>query len=620
MRALVQPPGFQQPQYAPRQQLQPQQANEKSELEELKLMCKSQVVSIKTLENQFGQITNALLNRQPGTLPSDIEVPGKREAKEQEVEVKPRKTIIKNTPPEGNTGEKQIYPPLPFPKRLQKKKLDKQFEKFLEVFKKLHINIPFAEDLEQMPSYAKFMKGILSRKVKLDDLETFALTEECSVVLQQKLPPKLKDPGSFIIPCTIGKVSFNRCLCDLGASINMMPLSIFKQLDLPDPKPTYITLQLTNRSITYPRGIVEDVLVKVEKLIFPADFVILDFEEDKKILITLGRPFLATGQTLIDVQKGELTMRVLDQDVTFNVFNAMKFPTENEECLKVELVDSVVTSELDQLLRSDALEKALLGNSDSEDDEGEEQLQYLNTSPWKRNIDMPFESLGMEELKKAHKRLKPSIEEAPTLELKPLLEHLSDEEKLMRILREFKSAIVWTIADIKGINPSYCMHKILLEEGSKPTVEQQRRLNPIMKEVVKTEILKWLDAGIIYPISDGSWVSPVQCVPKKGGITVVANKKNELIPTRTVTGWRVCMDYRKLNKATRKDHFPLPFIDQMLDRLAGHEYYYLLEGYSGYNQICIAPEDQEKTTFTCPFGTFAFKQVSFGLCGTPAIF
>ena len=130
----------------------------------------------------------------------------------------------------------------------------------------------------------------------------------------------------------------------------------------------------------------EDVLVKVDKLIFPTDFVILDFEEDKKIPIILGRPFLATGRTLINMQKGELTMRVLDQDVTFNIFNAMKVPMENEECLKVEMVNSVVTSELDQLLRFDALEKALLGNSDSEDDEGEEQLQYLNASPGKGKL------------------------------------------------------------------------------------------------------------------------------------------------------------------------------------------------------------------------------------------
>ncbi|KAL4361219.1 hypothetical protein GQ457_04G019150 [Hibiscus cannabinus] len=141
-----------------------------------------------------------------------------------------------------------------------------------------------------------------------------------------------------------------------------------------------------------------------------------------------------------------------------------------------------------------------------------------------------------------------------------------------------------------------------------------------MKKVVMKEIIKWLDAGIIYPISDSSWVSHVQCVPKKGGMTVVTNEANELLPTRTVTGWRICMDYRKLNKETKKDHFPLPFIDQMLDRLAGKAYYCFLDGYSGYNQIAIAPEDQEKTTFTCPYGTYAFRRMPFGLCNAPATF
>src|SRR5436189_4959260 len=125
------------------------------------------------------------------------------------------------------------------------------------------------------------------------------------------------------------------------------------------------------------------------------------------------------------------------------------------------------------------------------------------------------------------------------------------------------------------------MHKILMEESYKPTVQPQRRLNPTMQEVVKKEILKLLDAGIIYPISDSQWVSPIHIVPKKGGMTVIRNEKNELIPTRTITGWRVCVDYRKLNDATRKDYFPLPFIDQMLERLAGHEYYCFLDGYSG---------------------------------------
>ncbi|KAK9222121.1 hypothetical protein WN944_010553 [Citrus x changshan-huyou] len=129
------------------------------------------------------------------------------------------------------------------------------------------------------------------------------------------------------------------------------------------------------------------------------------------------------------------------------------------------------------------------------------------------------------------------------------------------------------------------MHKILLDDCYNNSVEQQRRLNPIMKEFVEKEIIKWLDARTIYPISDSSWVSPIKCVPKKCGVTIVANEKNELIPTRTVTGWRVCMDYRKLNKATGNDHFPLPFIDQMLDRLAGKHYYCFVDGYSGYNQI-----------------------------------
>ncbi|KAL4378400.1 hypothetical protein GQ457_02G042890 [Hibiscus cannabinus] len=141
-----------------------------------------------------------------------------------------------------------------------------------------------------------------------------------------------------------------------------------------------------------------------------------------------------------------------------------------------------------------------------------------------------------------------------------------------------------------------------------------------MKDVVRKEILKWLDACIIYPISDSEWVSPVQCVPKKGGITVISKEKNEFIPTMTVTGWRVCMDYRKLDKATRKDHFPLQFIDQMLDRLAGKQFYCFLDGYSGYNQIAIAPEDQSKTTFTCPYETFAFRRMPFGLCNAPATF
>ena len=174
------------------------------------------------------------------------------------------------------------------------------------------------------------------------------------------------------------------------------------------------------------------------------------------------------------------------------------------------------------------------------------------------------------------------------------------EKKLLEILRKYKGTIAWSLEDLKGISHSICIHKILLEENAKISIEHQRRLNPVMKEVVRKEVLKWLNAGFIYAISDSPWVSPVHMVPKKSGFTVIRNEKNELIPTRTLTGWRVCIDYRKLNTTTKKDHYPLPFIDQMMDRLAGHSYFYFLDGYSGYNQITIAPEDQEKTTFTCP--------------------
>ena len=226
----------------------------------------------------------------------------------------------------------------------------------------------------------------------------------------------------------------------------------------------------------------------------------------------------------------------------------------------------------------------------------------------------------------------------PKLELKPLPSHLkyaflgaeetfpviissslesNQENKLLEILRTHKTPIGWTIADIKGISPLICTHKIHLEEDVKPSRQPHRQLNRIMKEVVKKEVLKLLDVGVIYPIVDRKWVSPTQVVLKKSGVTVVANEHNELIPTRVTTGWRVCIYYRKLNAGTRKDHFPLPFVDQMLERVVGHEFYCFLDGYSEYNQIEIALDDQEKTTFTCPFGTFAFRKMPFGLCNAP---
>ena len=247
-------------------------------------------------------------------------------------------------------------------------------------------------------------------------------------------------------------------------------------------------------------------------------------------------------------------------------------------------------------------------------------LQALQTAPY-GNV---FVDLVL-----SHKKLLPSILQAPKLELKPLPDNLkyvfigdnntlpviiakgltiAQEEKLVKLLCDHKTVIGWTLVDIKGISPSMCMHHILLEDNAKPIREMQRRLNLPMMKVVKAEILKLLDAGVIYPITDNKWVVPIHVVPKKIGITLVKNKNDELIPTRILSGWRMCVDYRKLNLSTRKDHFPLLFMDQMLERLASKSFYCFLDEYNGYNQIVINLEDQEKTRFTCPFGTYAIGE------------
>ncbi|KAJ9566462.1 hypothetical protein OSB04_002428 [Centaurea solstitialis] len=481
--------------------------------------------------------------------------------------------------------------------RLKIQKEEIQFKQFLDIFKQLHINIPLVEAIEQMPNYAKFLKDILSKKKKLTEYKTIALTKECSAFVTNKLPPKLKDPGSFTIPCSIGRIG--------------------------EARPTTISIQLADKSIVWPKGKIEDVLVRVDKFIFPAGFIILDCEVDADIPIILGRPFLATGRTLIDVQKGELTMRVQDQEVTFSVLDSLRYPEEREECSTLSMIESHCQDRsIGEIL------EMTMSDSDEDDDFDDLEPPLVNVA---------FEFLENH----GRKILVPSLEIPPDLELKQLPSHLKyafleepdklpviisstldtdQEKKLVQVLKQYTKAIGWTIADLKGRSPTICQHKIILEDNNFNSVEPQRRLNPVIKEVVKKETLKWLDAGIIYPIASSSCVSPIQCVPKKGGVTIITNEKNELIPTRTVTGWRICMDYRRLNKATQKDHFPLPFIDQMLDRLAEKEFYCFLDCYSGYNQIAIAPDDQEKTTFTCPYGTFAFRRMPFGLCNAPATF
>ncbi|XP_050876137.1 uncharacterized protein LOC127079812 [Lathyrus oleraceus] len=220
-------------------------------------------------------------------------------------------------PPPVQDKEKVPKPiiKLPYPPRQKKKNQhEKNFEKFLEMFKKLEINIPFSEALEQMPIYAKFMKDIISKK-RSTDTEPIILTETCSVVLQgMKIPVKKKDRGSVTIPCTIGDRKFKKALIDLGESVSLMPLSIYKKLGIGYVQDTRMTLQFADRSVRRPYGIVEDVLVKIDKFVFPVDFVILEMSEDEEIPLILGRPFLETGRCMIDIEEGTMTLKILMED------------------------------------------------------------------------------------------------------------------------------------------------------------------------------------------------------------------------------------------------------------------------------------------------------------------
>ncbi|XP_062094049.1 uncharacterized protein LOC133800092 [Humulus lupulus] len=372
---------------------------------------------------------------------------------------------------------------IPYPQRLWKSSLDKHFSKFLEVFKKLHINIPCVEALEKIPSYVKFMKEILSKKMKMEDYETIALTKECSAILQRKLPQKLRDPGSFTIPCTNGNFECKHALCDLGASINLIPLSVFHQLGLGEARPTMVTLQLTDRSVKHPRSIIEDVLVKVDKFIFPADFIVFYMEKDANVPIILGRPFLVMGQALIDAQKGELRLRVQWDEVVFNVFKSMEYPQVSDSCFNIDVVDGTVSG---TSLGGDPL-NITLTKADVENEDGKEVMEYVN---WV-NSNRPYYGRKFEELGQGPDIPLPFIEKPLTLELKSLPDHLHyaylDEnetllvivsssfskvevEKLLRVLWAHKLAIGWTLANIIGISLSTVMHRILMEDDSKPSI------------------------------------------------------------------------------------------------------------------------------------------------------
>ena len=411
---------------------------------------------------------------------------------------------------------------MPFPHRLQKARREEQFSKFLDIFKKIEINIPFTEVINQMPIYAKFLKEILSKKRKIAEEGIVNLTATCSAVIQQKLPAKMKDPSSFTISCSIGKHEFKKALCDYGASINLMPLSVVQRLNLGELTPTTIALQMADRSMAQPEGILEDVLVKVGKFIFLVNFVIMQMEEDTQIPLLLGRPFLATGAALIDVQKGELTLRVGNEAVHFNINRSLEHPNVDAQSCKVVGNNSLLNFELNsdcilqrsineiemnfqylesldcEVLPSNFFNKETVSsiNENSQDEVCSQKQQTHEQETSAEGLTLKeFPSNLKYEFLEPEKRKSVIISAA-------LIE--AEERKLLEILRKYKETIAWSIEDLKGISPSICMHKILLNDNAKTSIKHQRRMNPVMKEVVRKEVLKWLNAGFIYAISDSS--------------------------------------------------------------------------------------------------------------------
>nr|GEV37545.1 reverse transcriptase domain-containing protein [Tanacetum cinerariifolium] len=342
-------------------------------------------------------------------------------------------------------------------------------------------------------------------------------------------------------------------LANLVASINLMPLSVWNKLSIPKLSPTCMTLKLANRLISRPVGVAEDVFVKVGTFHFLANFVV-----DPRVSLILRRSFLKIRRALIDVFKGELTLRVGKEAITFTLDQTSRYSANYNDMTakRIDIIDMACEVYSQEVLSFSYV--IVSGNPTTYYD------LIVSTSS-------------------------------------PTLTPFGNSDFLLEKVDAFLA-----LED----DPASPKVDISYYDTEGDTLFLEAFLNN--------------DPSLLLPIKKNiclnPWVSPIHCVPKKGGFTVVENEENELIPTRLVMGWRVCIDYRKLNEATCKDHFPLPFMDQMLERFTGDEYYCFLDGFSGYFQIPINPKDQEKTTFTCPYGTFAYRRIPFGLCNAPDTF
>ncbi|GJW94108.1 reverse transcriptase domain-containing protein [Tanacetum coccineum] len=457
---------------------------------------------------------------------------------------------------------------------LQKQKIREKDDilasKFMEIFRNLHFELSFADALIHMPKFALMFKKMLNNKDKLIELTKTPLNENCSAVVLKKLPEKLGDPGRFLIPCDFSEFDSYLALADLGASINLMPLSIWKKLQLSGLTETKMVLELADRTISKPTGVAENVFVKVGKFYFPADFVVLDFIADPRVPLILGRPFLRTAHALIDYSQEVLGF---SDSVAYNNPSPYFDPivsTSSPTLTPFDESDFLLFEEADAFIAIDDELVSPVLNATYFDPEGDILIldALLNIIEPKKSSLEPKDEIPKVELKELPPHLEYAFLEENNKLPVIISKDLSQDEKtsLINVLKNRKQAIAWKLSDIRGIDPEFCSHKILLEDDYEPSVQHQRRVNPKIHDVIKKEVEKLLDAGLIYPISDSPWVSPVDCIPKKGGMTVVKNEENEVVLTKLVTGWRVCIDYRKLNEGIFKSQLILKIKKKLLLR------------------------------------------------------
>ncbi|KAL4318019.1 hypothetical protein GQ457_18G015940 [Hibiscus cannabinus] len=349
----------------------------------VEIRMQSQETTLKSLETQVGQFAQMFSARPQGNLPINTEVaqgPSHEQCKvishrnesdtyietvssneaqvnkdELPVDATASPNVVaspaKSTKFDKVCKSEEIRPPPPFPQRLRKQKNEYQFKKYLDILKQVHINLPLVEAIEKMPNFTKFLKDIVCKRKNVNEFETVALTEKCVAILENRLPPKLNDSSILTIPCSIGNQYVGKALCDLGADINLMPKSVFQRLCIGKVKPTTVTLQLANGSYVQAEGKIDDILVKLDKFIFPIEFIVLDCETDKLAPIILGKPFLTMGKTLIDAEREQLIMRANDQQVTLNAFKTLKSLDDLEECQFIRTCANLTDSK-DQSMRS----------------------------------------------------------------------------------------------------------------------------------------------------------------------------------------------------------------------------------------------------------------------------